>query len=242
LSVHQAVERVVIPFLVHADAALPAGYSAVLYGSAARGDFVPGWSNINLLVVADRLPPEVLRGLGRGLSEWRKATHEPPLLVTRAEWTRASDVFPIEITDMRAAHNVLRGDNPLDGLEVSLSDLRAELERELRGKLLRLRQGYAARSADQAALGDLAARSASTMLVLLRGVLTLEARPIPSDPLQVATVASAMMGIESEGFLGVVRHRGEAGWRCSVSEFEAYLDAVARAAGFVDQLKLGEQR
>ena len=239
---HQAVERVVSPFLVHADAALPAGYSAVLYGSAARGDFIPGWSDINLLLVADGLPPEVLQGLGRGLGDWRKAAHEPPLLVTRAEWARASDVFPIEITDMRAAHTVLRGADPLEGLEVGLSDLRAELERELRGKLLRLRQAYAARSADQGALGELAARSASTMLVLLRGVLTLEARPVPSDPLQVASAASAMMGIEGEGFLGIVRHRGDKGWRCSAGEFEAYLDAVARSAGFVDQLKLGEQR
>ena len=70
---HQAVERVVSPFLAHADGALPPGYSAVLYGSAARGDFVPGWSDINLLVVAEALSPEVLRGLGRSLGEWRKS-------------------------------------------------------------------------------------------------------------------------------------------------------------------------
>ena len=239
---HQAVERVVSSFLTHADTALPSGYSAVLYGSAARGDYVPGWSDINLLLVVDGLAAEVLRGLGRGLGEWRKAAAEPPLLITRAEWARATDVFPIEITDMRAAHKVLRGADPLIGLEVSPADLRAALERELRGKLVRLRQGYAARSGDQSALGALAARSASTVLVLLRGLLTLEARPVPSDPLQLATAASAMMGIEGEGFLGVVRHRGDARWRCSDSEFEAYLDAVARAPGFVDQLKLGEQR
>jgi len=240
--VHQAVEQVVSPFLTHADAALPQGYSAVLYGSAARGDFVPGWSDINLLIVVDGLTPETLRGLGRGLGEWRKAAGEPPLLITRLEWMRASDVFPIEITDMRVAHRVLRGADPLDGLSVEPSDLRAALERELRGKLLRLRQGYAARAGNPAALGDLAARSSSTVLVLLRGVLALQARPVPSDPLQAASAASAMMGIEGEGLLGVARHRGEKGWRCSESEFEAYLDAVARAAGFVDQLKLGEQR
>ena len=143
---------------------------------------------------------------------------------------------------MRAAHTLLRGANPLDGVQVSPSDLREALERELRGKLMRLRQGYAARSSDQSALGALAARSSSTVLVLLRGVLSLESRPIPSDPLQLASAASAMMGIQGEGLLGVVRHRGEVKWRCSGGEFEAYLDAVARAAGFVDQLKLGEQR
>ncbi len=239
---HQVVERVVSPFLVQADTALPPGYSAILYGSAARGDFVPGWSDINLLLVADLLTPPILRGLGRALGEWRKASTEPPLLITRAEWSRASDVFPIEITDMRAAHQILRGADPLQGLEVAPAELRAALERELRGKLLRLRQGYAARSGDQAALGDLAVRSSSTILVLLRGLLTLQERPVPSDPLQLTSVASATMGIEGEELLGVVRHRGEPRWRCSASEFEAYLDAVARAAGFVDQLNIGDQR
>ena len=216
LSVHQTVERVVSPFLAHADAALPSGYSAVLYGSAARGDFVPGWSDINLLVVAEALSPDVLRGLGRSLGEWRKSAGEPPLLITRAEWDRATDVFPIEITDMRAAHQApprCRSSRRRPGVDPA--DLRAALEQELRGKLLRLRQGYAARSSDQSALGALAARSSSTVLVLLRGILSLEARPIPSDPLQIASAASAMMGIEGEGLLGVVRHRGEAKWRCS---------------------------
>jgi hypothetical protein len=240
--VHQEVERVVSPFLSHADAALPSGYSAVLYGSAARGDFFPGWSDINLLLVTDALAPQILRGLGRGFGAWRKTSMESPLLITRSEWARASDVFPIEITDMRAARKVLRGEDPLAGLEVSPSDLRAALECELRGKLLRLRQGYAALSGDQSALGGLATRSASTVLVLLRAALTLQGRPVPSDPLLVASVTAATMGIDGEAFLGVVRHRGEAGWRCGGAEFEAYLDAVARAAAFVDQLKIGDQR
>src|SRR5262249_30616320 len=96
-DVHQTGARVVAHFRAHADAVLPQGYSAVLYGSAARGDFVPGWSDINLMVVVDALAREALRGLGPGLGEWRKAAGEPPLLITRPEWARASDVFPIEI-------------------------------------------------------------------------------------------------------------------------------------------------
>ena len=50
----ESVARVVDPFLTEADKALGQGYSAVLYGSAARGDFVPGRSNINLMLVMDQ--------------------------------------------------------------------------------------------------------------------------------------------------------------------------------------------
>ncbi|MGH7498052.1 MAG: nucleotidyltransferase domain-containing protein [Gemmatimonadales bacterium] len=239
---HQAVERVVDSFLAMADGALPPGYSAVLYGSAARGDYVPGWSDINLLVVSESLTPDVLRKVGRGFAEWRTATTDAPLLISRAEWARATDVFPLEITDMRHAHTVLRGPDPISALRVAPPDLRSAVERELRGKLLRLRQGYAVRSSDEAALGDLAGKSASTVLVILRGLLTLLDRPVPSDSLQVAMAAAAMIGIEGEELLAVIRHRGQPGWRCSTAEFEAYLDAVTRAAGFVDQLKIGDER
>ena len=45
-----------------------------------------------------------------------------------------------------------------------------------------------------------------------------------------------------EPLLNVVRHRAERGWRCPPAEFERYLDAVARAATFLDQLQLGDQR
>ena len=239
---HQAVERVVSSFLTAADGALPPGYSGVLYGSAARGDYVPGWSDINLLVVTESLTPAVLRKIGGAFAEWRAKTTEPPLLISRAEWARATDVFPLEVTDMRHAHEVLRGPDPVSALRVAPADLRSAIERELRGKLLRLRQGYAVRSGDEAALGELAGRSASTVLVILRGLLTLQDRPVPSDSLQVAMAASAMIGIDGEGLLAVVRHRGQPGWRCGAAEFEAYLDAVTRAAGFVDQLKMGDER
>jgi hypothetical protein len=240
--VHVAIERVVSSFLDRADGVLASGYSAVLYGSGARGDFVPGWSDINLLIVAESLMPDVLRALGRSLDDWRGSSPAPPLLITGAEWARAVDVFPIEIMDMREARQVLRGPDPVTGLRPAPGDLRAALERELRGKLLRLRQGYAARSGDEAALGDLAAHSASTVLVLLRGILALHDRTIPSAPLEVVSAAGSLMGIDGDGMSGVVRHRGENGWRCGTGVFEAYLDAVARTAGFVDELKIGDQR
>ena len=137
---------------------------------------------------------------------------------------------------------VLWGDDPLAGLVVDRADLRRAVERELRGKLLRLRQGYAAAAGDPAALGDLASRSAATIMVLLRAILVLLGRTVPGDPLELAATVAGAIGTEGEPWLDVIRHRGEAGWRCTAAEFEDYLDAVARATVFVDQLQLGEQR
>jgi hypothetical protein len=236
------VDRVVNPFLSQVDVALGDGYSAVLYGSAARGDFVPGRSDLNLMLITDDLSPANLSKLGGAFAGWRKSGYEPPLVILRSEWARATDVFPIEITDMRCGYQVLRGADPVAGLRVAPADLRAALEREFRGKLLRLRQGYVAAAGDPAALGQLAGQSSGTFLVLLRALLVLLGRRVPQEPAELAAAAAAAMDIDGEPLLNVVRHRAERGWRCSPGEFEGYLDAVARAATLLDQLQLGDQR
>jgi hypothetical protein len=236
------VDRVVNPFLSQVDSALADGYSAVLYGSAARGDFVPGRSDVNLMLITDDLSPANLSRLGGAFAGWRKSGYQPPLVILRSEWARATDVFPIEITDMRCGYQVLRGPDPVAALRVAPAELRAALEREFRGKLLRLRQGYVAAAGDPGPLGQLAGQSSGTVLVLLRSLLVLLGREVPQEPAEVAAAAAAGMGIDGEPLLNVVRHRAERGWRCSPGEFEGYLDAVARAATFLDQLQLGDQR
>jgi predicted nucleotidyltransferase len=238
---HESVERLVTPFLAAADAALGAGYSALLYGSAARGDYVAGRSNINLMLVLDDPSPARLRALAPAFASWRKRSVEPPLLISRAEWARASDVFPIEITDMRAGYRVLRGADPLGEARVRRPDLRQALERELRGKLLRLRQGYAAAAGDEKALGELATGSSATILVLLRSLLTLAGHPVPAAPAALAKETAGLLGVPAESLTVPVERRGERGWRCTPHQFEQYLNAVSRAAEYVDHFQLGDQ-
>lgn len=235
------MERIVSPFLTAADRALGADYSAVLYGSAARGDYVPGSSDVNLILVVEQLSPVSLRSLGPAFAAWQKSNAEPPLIITRAEWARATDVFPVEIADMRTGYQVLRGADPLAELRLSRADLRQALEREFRGKLLRLRQGYAASAGDSAALGTLARRSAATMLVLLRALLTLLGRTVPREPLQLAVAGAEALGVDSEPLLLVVRHRGDANWRCPPESFEPYMEVASLAARVLDQLQLGDR-
>jgi predicted nucleotidyltransferase len=235
------VSRLVDPFLAEVDRAIGAGYSAVLYGSAARGDFIPGRSDINLMLVLDEVSAPTLRSLGRAFAGWRKSLPEPPLLVSRSEWSRATDAFPIEITDMRLSYELLRGPDPLQGVQVDRGDLRKALEREFRGKLLRLRQGYSTYTPEPAALGSLGLESAATILVLLRGVLTVVGQPVPVGANELSTAAAQVIGFDPEHLLHVVRHRADREWRCGAPEFENYMSAVEKAAGFVDQLQLGDQ-
>lgn len=234
------IDSVLDPFLSDTDAVLGDRYSAVLYGSAARGDFVRGRSDLNLLLVLDDIGAPVLRSLAPAFSSWRRSTQEAPLLLSRAEWAAATDVFPIEITDMQAAYRVLRGADPLAGATVARSDLRRALEREFRGKLLRLRQGYVSLAPDPAGLAALARESVGTMLVLYRGLLTLLGRAVPRTADEVVSASAAAIGMSGDGISPVLRGREERSWRCSPEVFEAYVDAVAQTAEFVDHLQLGD--
>lgn len=144
------VERLVEPFLRECDRVLGRGYSAVLYGSLVRGEYLDGWSDVNLLLVLESASPDVLLTLDTAFAGWARSHQPPPLLLSRPEWRRAADVFPVEITDIRGAYRLLRGVDPLAEVRVERSELRAALERDLRGRLLRLRQGFVALAADPA--------------------------------------------------------------------------------------------
>ncbi|HEU5170748.1 MAG TPA: hypothetical protein VFU46_09425 [Gemmatimonadales bacterium] len=237
---HDEVRRLTERFLADADAALAPGYTALLVGSAARNEYVPGRSDVNLMLVLPDASPTTLRALHPALDRWRRATPVLPMLITRDEWDRAGDAFPIEICDMRAAYHVLRGPDVLDPLQPDLAALRSALERELRGKLLRLRQAYALHADDPAALGEVAAASISTVVLLLRCLLALAGRPVPRGGNAVIAAAAGLVGFDAATAAQLFERRRERHPRCTAPEFERYLDLVARTVRFADEHQHGD--
>lgn len=236
-DVRQPVEA----FLTQVDAVLGQSYSAVLYGSASRGDWHPARSDINLLLVAEDLGPGDLRRLGAALAGLPESWRTPPLLFTRQEWRDGSDVFPIELADMLLSHEVLRGSDPLEGRQVNSTQLRAALEREFRTKVIRLRQGYALRAGDPDALGEFATATLATVLVLARTTLVLLGRPVPQTPVLVLQAFAEAAGVSPAPLAAVAGHRNDLAWRCEPELFESYLEAIAAAAAHLDTFQPGAE-
>lgn len=222
------------------DRALGPDYTAVLFGSGARGDWDERRSDINLLLLLPALDVPTLRRLGRPLAQWGEVTRTPALVFSRDEWKRVADAFPIELTDMRLAYRVLRGPDPLASFRVDPRDLRRALEHEFRGKLLRLRQAYALGHGDGEALAEAARASLRSLLVLLRALLALFGKPVPASAGEVVAQAGAATGVPAAAIERLVRHRDDPAWRCPDAEFEGYLAAVEAAVAFVDHLPIGE--
>src|SRR5687767_14535457 len=96
--------------------------AVVLYGSAARGDYRAGVSDLNLLVILNSADAAVLRRGSALAQEWASAGNPPPLVLGEAEWRESADVFAIEYSDMRDAHVILHGASPFAGLDIQWDD------------------------------------------------------------------------------------------------------------------------
>lgn len=222
-----------------ADREIGAGCSAVLYGSWARGDVVADRSDVNLLLVVPEIGPDLLARLSGVLREFEDHRMAPPLLFTAAEWSRAGDSFPIEITDMKSAYRVLRGADPVAGISVAPADLRRSLEAELRGKLLRLRVDYGLYSAHSDLLAGVVGHSIGSIRVLLRALVVLGGRAAPETDDRLASEAGTLCGFDPAPLTAVLAHRRHTGWHCQASQFEAYLGVVEQATHYVDTVQTG---
>ena len=78
-----------------AEAYGPALQSVILYGSVPRGDAVAGLSDINLLVVVERIHVPDLERVTPLARHWIVERRCAPMLIGADEWPRAGDAFAI---------------------------------------------------------------------------------------------------------------------------------------------------
>lgn len=206
--------------------------SCFLFGSAARGDYDARTSDLNTVLILADASPEALRPLGEPIKRWVRG--EPaPLIFSETGWRASTDVFPIEIEDMRDAHRVLAGTDPFDGLETAAADLRQELEREARGKLIQLSAQFAAAQADGRALGALLEDSARTFFVLFRAAVRLGGGVPPANHRELVAATAETTGIDAGAFDWVIARLGGA-QRPRLEAYDPLGDRyLAAIAGFV---------
>ena len=213
--------------------------AVVLYGSAARGSFREGVSDLNVLVLLREVDAAVLRRGSALARRWAEAGNRPPLLLSTQEWRRSADVFPIEAADIRDAHRVLRGSDPFRDLHIDPEHLRLQCEHELKAKQIVLRERYLLSAGEPRELGALLAESLSTFLVLFRTLLRLVEAPVPAEPGEVIERTAERVEFDPGAFLRVLRARDtEEPLRPAADDpvMVGYLDAVSRAVRFVDRL------
>ncbi|HSL69384.1 MAG TPA: hypothetical protein VK864_04040, partial [Longimicrobiales bacterium] len=212
----------------------------LLYGSYARREAIPGVSDVNVMLLLDNIDPATLAAVAPVVRRWVDSRQTPPLILEREQWRRATDVFAIELSDMRDSHELLYGQDFAAGEVISLNDLRNQAERELRGKLLQLQTGMLVGSGSGDSLGELLKRALPSFTTYLRAVLRLIAHPVPGTTPAVIQEAMTAINGSPDAFLEVWEARSNR-QRLKVSLQDSlvheYHTAAEQTAVFVDHMR-----
>jgi predicted nucleotidyltransferase len=213
--------------------------SVILYGSAADGEFHPEFSNVNLLCVLRETTFATLAAMAPAVEWWTRQKHHAPLVLTREEMERSTDVFSIEFLDMKQRHRVLFGEDVLSGLQIPMHLHRAQLEYELREKLILLRERLLLATGDKKKLWDLMLSSLSTFTTLFRhGLIALGEMP-PNAKRDVVQALAVRTPFDATAFLQLLdirEHKAETKQFDVTDTFARYLAAVQQVTAAVDKM------
>jgi hypothetical protein len=135
------------------------------------GDYIHGVSNINSVLVLKEINLPELDIIASVEKRFRKKLLGQPLIITEDYISRSLDVFPIEFLDIKLLHKIIYGPDPFVKLSINKATLRLQCERDLKGKLIHLRQGYIACSGKPRAVKALLLQAFPGFFPLLRAML-----------------------------------------------------------------------
>ncbi|NCC50417.1 MAG: hypothetical protein EOM20_04290 [Spartobacteria bacterium] len=211
--------------------------SVILYGSAAGGDHAGAHSDYNVLVVAGQLDVAALRAASGAACAWARAGNPPPMFFTQEGLRQSADVFPIELLDMKEANKVLFGEDVLTDIDVSTDNLRLQLEHELRGKLIHLREHFLLTGARPRKVFTLMIESLSSFLVLSRAALRLFQKEVPVHKIGAVEPLGRHLDVDLEVFRKVdaLKRKKLSKHEVDAEElFAEYLETIGKLVEAVD--------
>ena len=210
----------------------------LLYGSAVRGDFLPGRSNLNLLLFLSSYDVALLRKYNGLHKRWSKEQVVVPLFLTKADLQSAASVFPLEYQDIHDCHRLLWGQDPFVGFKVDSRHLAGEVLQALRGNLLRVRQRFVEGGGTEEAVTILLPLSITALLPVLRGVQRLLGQPVLSHGESLLNDIEAQFRIDLAGLRDVfLLKRGQIspGQKEVPRLMDRYLEGLGRLVAAVEE-------
>jgi hypothetical protein len=142
--------------------------SLVAYGPPDHPD------GAHTLALVERLDFQDLTACAPRTSDWRRAGAAVPLLLSREEFLRTLDVFPVEYGSIIANHQLVAGQNVLATMHVAEADRRRGCELQTKSHLIHLREGYVETGGDPGRVARLLAASAPGLRALMENLEQLD--------------------------------------------------------------------
>lgn len=153
--------------------------SCCVYGSAVRGNWIPGTSDLNLLIVLNDSTPSAHESIAGVVAE---NPGVDPFVLGREGLERSLRAFAGKFSSIRRNYRVLHGADPLAQFPMDPEVERFLCEQSLRNFRMRLTYAFVTRSPRKPYANHLAA-NAATLMVLLSQVVRLSSNPpvLPTD-------------------------------------------------------------
>lgn len=169
------------------------------------------------------------------VKRWRTAGAATPVLLTRQEFARSLDVFPVEFGEIIANHQTHFGDDPFAGLLVATGDLRRACEGQVRSLLLHVREDYMEAAGTPREIARVVVDSAAEFRALLNLLSRLDGQPRGRD--QLAAWAADRLQLDARLVSDAlhIAHDADASGVDAGRLFPAYLAAIEQLARHVDE-------
>ena len=213
--------------------------SIVLYGSATGRDYRPGKSDINFMIVLSEEGIERLDRAFEIVKKWRKRNVAIPLFLTENYVETSTDVFPIEYLNFKSNYVPVYGKDILKDLSFDTEFVRLQCEREIKGKLLLLREAYLETSGKGRALKDVISQSIRAFVAIFEALLHVKGLELPKGKLQIIRATVQAFDIDSSVFeklLDVKDDKIKPGDDEMRGLFQKYLAEVRKLSKQVDAL------
>lgn len=213
--------------------------SVLVCGSAAGADYVPGISNITLLVVLEKLEFQDLQKSLKLVSGGINKKIAAPLFLTRKHMESSTDVFPIEFLEMKESHLLLYGEDLLGPLEINPANIRLFCEEQIKGKLIRIRQAYLEIGLKRKGIEALLKESLASLTPVFRNLIRLKGRTPPLEKQEIYIQVCAEFDLDRNVFLAILRDtKNDEKIDAQDVEvfFERYIAQIQKLAVAVDQL------
>jgi hypothetical protein len=181
-NISPQIQKIVEPFFVdilshHKDDII----SLYIIGSAVTRDFHTVHSDINTLVVVKDVQIPFIDFLATLGKRYGKRRLRAPFIMTCNYINRSLEVFPLEFLEMKQIHQLVYGKNVLKDIKIEKADVRIQCERELKGKIQHICQGYIKSMGNRTLLTNLLINSISGYFPIYRGILFLYDKKIPRE-------------------------------------------------------------
>lgn len=166
---------------------------------------------------------------------WQQTGLATPVVLTRREFARSLDAFPVEFGEIITHHETLYGEDPFAGLVVAPRDLRRACESQIRSLLLHIREDYMEAAGAHRAIAAVVLDSAAEFRALLSLVARLDGQR--GDQRQLAQWSAERLGLDGKVVSDVLHIANELE-RSGVDAarlFPQYLAATEQLARHIDE-------